>query len=360
MASSSSEGSRTTTRVGRNSATESIAVSAAKRGLVPSTDIYRLAAESCGRGLVILDSAFSCLTANRIWLDFHKRTLAELVQLNFVDVVSQRAFDDVYRSRFQDCLQGSIVTVEVPTALSDTGTPICETWYPLRNDESLIVGVVGIVHNPATEYCLTLAELTDRRQQYDALFNNTHSAMMIQDPATGAIVDVNPPACRMYGWPKETMLAMRMTEINTLAENLVLAAMMRAKTREQSQFQFQHRIADGTLRDVEVRSGPIRWNGRDLLCSVIIDITDKLREQREAAARQAQLAVLNERFAQLSPREREILDRIVAGQLNKVVAHELSLSQRTVEKHRASIMRKLSVTSTAELVRVTTQLTGDR
>jgi len=360
MPSSPRDGPRLSPRAAKPVGAAALELHAAKRTPMVSNDVYRLAAESCGRGLVILDSAFHCLTANREWLNFHGQTLARLVQMNFVDVVTRRVFDDVYRSRFHDCLQGAIVTVEVPTILSGTATPICETWYPLRNDDGAIIGVVGIVHNPATEYCLTLAELTDRRQQYDALFNNPHLAMMIQDPVTGAIVDANPPACRMYGWPKETLLTMKMGDINTMPGDMVLAAMNRAKTREQSQFQFQHRTADGSIRDVEVRSGPIRWNGRDLLCSVNIDITDKLREQREAAARQAQLAVLHERFAQLSPREREILDRIVAGQLNKVIAHELALSQRTVEKHRASVMRKLNVSSTAELVRTATQLTDDR
>ena len=58
------------------------------------------------------------------------------------------------------------------------------------------------------------------------------------------------------------------------------------------------------------------------------------------------------RLEKLSEREREVFDRLVAGQSNKVIAHELSVSPRTVEFHRANIMEKLQAENLAELVRL--------
>lgn len=58
------------------------------------------------------------------------------------------------------------------------------------------------------------------------------------------------------------------------------------------------------------------------------------------------------RLATLSPREREVLDLLVAGRMNKAIAAELGISAKTVEDHRASIMRKMQVRSVAELVRL--------
>lgn len=59
-----------------------------------------------------------------------------------------------------------------------------------------------------------------------------------------------------------------------------------------------------------------------------------------------------ERFKELSEREREVLDLVVEGKMNKVVAQDLGISERTVEVHRSNIMHKLGVQTLAQLVRL--------
>lgn len=61
-------------------------------------------------------------------------------------------------------------------------------------------------------------------------------------------------------------------------------------------------------------------------------------------------------LATLSQREREVLTLVVAGSMNKVIAAELDISVKTVEDHRASIMRKMQVRSLADLVRLVVEL----
>jgi two-component system, LuxR family, response regulator FixJ len=58
------------------------------------------------------------------------------------------------------------------------------------------------------------------------------------------------------------------------------------------------------------------------------------------------------RLAELSPRERDVLQGLVAGKINKVIAHELNISPRTVEVYRANLMAKTGVRSVSELMRV--------
>jgi two-component system, LuxR family, response regulator FixJ len=70
-------------------------------------------------------------------------------------------------------------------------------------------------------------------------------------------------------------------------------------------------------------------------------------QERERTARRAQLA---ERLAALTERERGVLQRIVEGKANKVIAAELDISVKTVEAHRARVMEKMAVDSVAELV----------
>lgn len=73
------------------------------------------------------------------------------------------------------------------------------------------------------------------------------------------------------------------------------------------------------------------------------------RRDREQAADAERVAA---RLARLTPRERQVFDRLVAGQQNKAIAHDLGASPRTVEVHRARIMEKMGARTLSELVRM--------
>ena len=67
---------------------------------------------------------------------------------------------------------------------------------------------------------------------------------------------------------------------------------------------------------------------------------------------QSELSALESRIATLTPREREVLAHVVAGKLNKQIAHELGTVEKTIKFHRGSLMRKLGVRMVADLVRL--------
>jgi two-component system, LuxR family, response regulator FixJ len=78
-------------------------------------------------------------------------------------------------------------------------------------------------------------------------------------------------------------------------------------------------------------------------------------QNRESVDR---LADLRQRSASLTPREREVLEHVVDGKANKVIAIDLGLSERTVEIHRANVMEKMGARSVAHLVKMHLTLGG--
>lgn len=128
--------------------------------------------------------------------------------------------------------------------------------------------------------------LRDSEKRYFSLFAENHSVMMLIDPETGLIVDTNSAACSYYGYPFEKMVGMKASEINLLSEEEIHAEMEKAQSEKRSYYIFQHRIASGDIRDVEVYSGPISLHGRQLLYLIVHDITERIR--LETQLRQAQ------------------------------------------------------------------------
>jgi FixJ family two-component response regulator len=93
--------------------------------------------------------------------------------------------------------------------------------------------------------------------------------------------------------------------------------------------------------------------GDEMLLSAI---RHALERSRTALAHEAQMLVLRECYASLSPREREVMALVVSGLLNKQVGGELGISEITVKAHRGQVMQKMKADSLADLVRMAARL----
>jgi two-component system cell cycle sensor histidine kinase/response regulator CckA len=119
------------------------------------------------------------------------------------------------------------------------------------------------------------------------MFEGNPAIKLLLDPEGGAIVDASPAAVAFYGYSREELRRMRIQDLNQLPGELVDREMHLAREQQRSYFEFKHRLRSGELRDVQVYSAPCRVEGRTLLFSILVDITERksLGEQLAHAQR---------------------------------------------------------------------------
>lgn len=147
-------------------------------------------------------------------------------------------------------------------------------------EDGRIVRVQGAIQD-ITEQVQAEADLRASESRYRSLFENQHTVMLLIDPQDGQIVDANPAAVRFYGWNREAFRTRKIWDINVSSKREIELKLSRAESREEVRFQFQHRSADGEIREVEVYSGPIELEGKSLLFSIVHDVTEQNRADRE-------------------------------------------------------------------------------
>jgi diguanylate cyclase (GGDEF)-like protein/PAS domain S-box-containing protein len=139
--------------------------------------------------------------------------------------------------------------------------------------------VMGTLYDISKQKSAEEAAL-EKEEEYRKIFHDHKAVMLMIDLETGEIVDANNSAAEFYGWTREEFIKMKITDINTLSKTEVYNEMERARINNKNYFNFKHRLADGSIRDVEVYSGEIISGSRPRLFSIIHDIT-KRKEAEE-------------------------------------------------------------------------------
>ncbi|MGF7117995.1 PAS domain S-box protein [Methanobacterium oryzae] len=167
-----------------------------------------------------------------------------------------------------------------------------ETYY-LPTDRYFIVSGFDIGHNyfvilrtDITEQKKAEERIRQNEEKYQSLFNNNHAPMLIINPDSGDIIDFNSAASVFYGYSKDELIRMKITDINVLTKEEVFKEMQKARSEKKNYFSFKHRLSSGEIRDVDTYSGPIVINGKKFLYSIIHDVTKQ--EKAEEALKQSE------------------------------------------------------------------------
>ncbi|MFZ1729754.1 MAG: PAS domain S-box protein [Bacteroidota bacterium] len=132
-----------------------------------------------------------------------------------------------------------------------------------------------------TERAQAERNLRESEEMFRAIFQGHAAVKLLIDPKTGAISDANDAAMNFYGWSIEELKNKNIWDINTLSREEVLKAMESVLDSGRSFFEFRHRRADGTERDVEVYSSTVNVHGKNLIHSIIHDATEKKEAEKQ-------------------------------------------------------------------------------
>lgn len=165
-------------------------------------------------------------------------------------------------------------------------------WFRISGKRIVIDGtpfLIGIAIDIHDRKVAEDAALKNSEDRFRILFEEHSAVKLVIDPDTGNIIDANNAAAKYYGWPVEKLRTMRIQDINSLPAEKVKKMMAQNRASELRKFTFRHRRADGSLRDVDVFSSNVRINGKDLLYSIVHDVTNS--KQAEIQIRKLNTAI---------------------------------------------------------------------
>lgn len=166
------------------------------------------------------------------------------------------------------------------------------TWWdwtlvPVKDQTGEVVGLVFSLIETTARKKAELA-LQASEAQFRLLFEQHSAIMLLIDPVTGHILNANEAAAEFYGYSRATLRQMNIGEINTRSRDELLEILQEIQEEKTRHFVTSHRLADGSLRSVDVYTAAISINEQPINFAIIHDITERLRAESDRDRLEAQ------------------------------------------------------------------------
>jgi len=273
---------------------------------------------SCSRdALILIDKETgNILDANDYTFRLYGYSRDEILNLKNTDLsfepemtaLALKEFIERIEVRYHKKKDGTVFPVDISASR-----------FVMNSREVVLASIRDITDRLKAEELLNLAN-----KRFKTLFDKNTAAMLLIDPETGDIIDANSAASAFYGYSIPALCTMNIDRINTMPADKIKMEMEKALNRNKNLFLFQHLLASGEVRLVEVNSSPIDFQGMRILFSIMFDVTQRVQAEEE-------IKLKNDKLRQINA-EKDRFFSIIAHDLRSPFNGFLGLTQLMAEE----------------------------
>jgi PAS domain S-box-containing protein len=237
---------------------------------------FRLLVENMHEGFVMRDATGVITYVNKGFCNMLGKA-AEAVMGTTIDQYLCESSLSLFQTETEKRKQGKGNVYELcflnqqkqPITVIVAGAPLLDSQRNYRGSFAVITDI--------TERKNIENQLRETETRYHQMFEQNTAVKLVIDSDTGRIVDANPAAAAFYQYDRETLKTMRITDITPLPMEEAYPKFQLALSEKRTRFRFQHRLANGEIRDVDIFVGPVELEGKTLLYTIIYDVTERVK-----------------------------------------------------------------------------------
>lgn len=169
----------------------------------------------------------------------------------------------------------------ISNSLNNEDINYLKTLKDSSGEFGVIVKLVEKVLKQKEELSTINLRLMEEKLKYKQMFDTNPAIKYILDSQNGNIIEANQAASDFYGYSKDELSTMNISQINILPFDDIIKELQNIKEKKKLYLNFNHKLKNGEIRNVEVYSNPFVYEEKVYINSIINDITDKLNYQNE-------------------------------------------------------------------------------
>ena len=174
--------------------------------------------------------------------------------------------------------------------IQKNGTPFNAEVSLNRMILSGIVYIHAVVRN-ITERIKMENALRDSEEKYRTFFENNYAIILLVDPDNGEIIFANKSAVNFYGYNKDQLIGMNMSDLIALSPDEIVKIRNKARKIKHNSFTLKHKLSSGQIRDVVVYQTKLLLNKKEVFSVIIYDVTERMQTEEKLLQNNKELQI---------------------------------------------------------------------